>query len=372
MLGLAHVPYTRMRGENAVLNPHNVLSVMEHEPWLASRMPATSSDFFAFENIAMCFYSRCGLDMTSSLECVFGISSKAIMKDRPWTDLALLFYDARTQVDYIEEFQRVVRQDPTRILDLYQAQVQKAESIAEIILLLTNVQRYVVLGREKKQMMLIGLNAKRVTQTLSERNIWRNGQYWVTRTKGQQLLLILNFPFTMEQKPIKEEVLDSSGDTFSLSVAFANFTEGRKGSAAVPVLRRRLAKQFPYFYNGAYFYALVHTSDDGVVTFDGNSVERSGCDFAQENPVANTNLEYVVWNSAGTSTRKRTMETNIRNHQSGRPVNIGSHPFQSIRGAGKKIYKAVSQPYKFGWIQERVQGRMVESPPHVRWTIKEL
>ena len=31
-------------------------------------------------------------------------------------------------------------------------------------------------------------------------------------------------------------------------------------------------------------------SDDGIKTFDDNSVKSTGCDFAVENPAANTNV----------------------------------------------------------------------------------
>ena len=48
----------------------------------------------------------------------------------------------------------VVRHDQTRKLDLYQAQLQKAKSLAEVLLLLVNIQRYVVAGTVKKRMMM--------------------------------------------------------------------------------------------------------------------------------------------------------------------------------------------------------------------------
>ena len=297
LIALAHGPFSRLKGMHAALNPHNLLADMGDEPWLANRMPATSSDFYSYENFAMAFLSRCGFDLTTSMECVFGNSSKAIGKERPWSDLAFLFYDDKLQQDYVEAFQKVIHNDPTRILDLWQAQLIKAESLAEVLLLLVNVQRSVTAGSIKKQMMMTGLNAIRVTQALSGRNIWRNGQYFVTRSTGQYVVLNLNFPCTWDKKSIKEEVHDSSGDVFRLSAAFVNFSDGRKGSAAIPIMQPRMSNMFPYVFCGASFYATVRLSEDGLVTLDSNSIESTGNDFGIENPIANTNLDFLVWNS---------------------------------------------------------------------------
>ena len=185
---------------------------MADEPWLANKTAATNSNFYSYENVAMLFWSRCGFDLLTSTECVFGNSEKAIGSERPWSDLAFLFYDDKLQPYYVEAFQTMIHNDPTKVLDLWQAQLIKAESLSEVVLLLLNVQRYVTSGRIKKQMMLTGLNAIRVTQALSGRTIWRSGQYFVTRSTGQHIVLNLNFPCTWDKKPVKEEVHDSSGD----------------------------------------------------------------------------------------------------------------------------------------------------------------
>lgn len=296
LLGISHGPFSRLKGMHAKLNPHNLLSNMADEPWLANKTAATNSNFYSYENVAMLFWSRCGFDLLTSTECVFGNSEKAIGSERPWSDLAFLFYDDKLQPYCVEAFQTMIHNDPTKILDLWQAQLIKAESLSEVVLLLLNVQRYVTSGRIKKQMMLTGLNAIRVTQALSGRTIWRSGQYFVTRSTGQHIVLNLNFPCTWDKKPVKEEVHDSSGDIFKLSAAFVNFSDGRKGSAAIPIMQPRMANMFPYVFRGAAFYATVHLTEDGLVTLDSNTIESTVSDFGIENPIANTNLDFLVWN----------------------------------------------------------------------------
>ena len=359
MKALAHGPYTRFRGMHNILNPDGLLTGMGDEPWIANRMTGTTSDFFSHENISMQFFARCGFDLTTSMECVFGTTSKAIGKERSWGDLALLYFNENLQQEQIKEFQEVVQHDPTRILDLYQAQLQKAESLVDVLLLLVNTQRYVVNGPIKKQMMMVGLNTVRVTQALAERNIWNNGTYWVTRSLGQNAVLNLNYPFTWDKNPLNEEVLDSSGDAFCVSAAFANFTDGRKGSAAIAIMQPRMTNQYPYLFSNAFFYANVHMTRDGLVTFDGMSVESTGNDVAAENPVANTNLEYIIWNSKyrpnGVEKWKLTFEV-VKMDNLALLVVIPYHPF--LEPARKYVKQRTSpttlvgykNAYKISWL----------------------
>ena len=49
-------------------------------------------------------------------------------------------------------------------------------------------------------------------------------------------------------------------------------------------------------FRGAAFYATVHLTEDGLVTLDSNTIESTVSDFGIENPIANTNLDFLVWN----------------------------------------------------------------------------
>ena len=106
-------------------------------------------DFFSYENVAIVFTSRCGFDMTTSMECVFGTSSKAIGKERPWSDASFLFYDENLQRDYIEEFQKVVRHEST-VYRTYTSPNCRRPKVLPVLLLLVNI-RYVVVGTEKNE-----------------------------------------------------------------------------------------------------------------------------------------------------------------------------------------------------------------------------
>ena len=245
--------------------------------WKACYQPAAASGINSFENLASIFLSRVGIDLLGCEMNVFEPASKLIGRDREWSEVIQFFFDPTQQPEEYRNVKRRITQDPTQLLNVFQCLLTNAESIAELSLICYNVLQNCVQSEIKSLMLFSIWSAIRWTQVMSNQIIWPLQTFQLAREEGPLKIVNVNgMPFTLHEKPLAKEMMDSSGDVFYMMWLECNFTSGGVGMLA---FTSRMGNVFPYLFKGGKFRATVSLTKEGLVAFDTGSIQTVGADF---------------------------------------------------------------------------------------------